>query len=544
MQYNRTLSAKLVLIVFMICQIGFSQVNYLDKHISLSVREQKLEDVLIMIGRKAGFGFSYNANAVPGDSLVSLDANNIKISRILTQLIGNDYQYKMVGNHVVILHINRQAKKAKKDRKNTYTITGYIIDSRTGQKISEATVYDLSSMNSALTDNRGYYSLELPSGPDMIGLSYCKRSYFDTVLIIEPSDNPALDVHLVPEPAVPERIPMKKLQNDSTELYKSPAVKWFVREDMIAHSLNLDIYEKRPGQLSFLPYAGTNSKVSGAIVNNVSVNILAGYSDGTRGVEMGGLVNIDGTDMCGIQIAGLGNMVGRNTTGVQLAGIFNTCKGSVKGVQIAGISNLGFDTVSGAQVAGIYNHLNGEMKGVQLAGFMNSAGNDVDGIQVAGFANITAGDVKALQLSGFYNHSCNVGGVQVSGFSNVAAGNVRFMQVAGFSNFGKNIGGLQLAGFSNIASDTVAVVQLSGAANYAKTVSGIQVAGIINIATQNNRGFQLAGLLNIADTVKGCQLAVFNYADTVTGVSFGLFSLVRKGFRCFEVSADDATTAG
>lgn len=231
-------------------------------------------------------------------------------------------------------------------------------------------------------------------------------------------------------------------------------------------------------QLSLVPGVGTNFAPAGRAVNHVSINLLAGYNYGLKGVELGGVINIDRSDVRYAQLAGFGNLVGGNVTGLQAAGFFNANKGALtKGVQAAGFANL-----------------NRSMTGAQLAGF----------------TNLSLGNVTGAQFSGFYNQS----------------GDFKGAQGAGFHNHARSVDGLQLAGFSNIALDSVHGAQLSSFFNHAKHVDGLQASGFVNHAK----------------TVKGVQLGIINIADTVEkGVTIGLVNIVRKGMLQFELSTNDVT---
>ena len=70
-------------------------------------------------------------------------------------------------------------------------------------------------------------------------------------------------------------------------------------------------------QISLLPFVGSNNGLSGNTINNYSINMLGGYSLGTRQIELGFFFNIDRGDVSWLQIGGVGNLVGRNVYGVQ-----------------------------------------------------------------------------------------------------------------------------------------------------------------------------------------------------------------------------------
>lgn len=233
-----------------------------------------------------------------------------------------------------------------------------------------------------------------------------------------------------------------------------------------------------PAQLSFFPPLSTNGLESGKVVNNVSVNLFAGYQGGLNGVELGGFANVIKHNMNGAQFAGFGNTVFGNANGAQFSGFYNT--------------NLGYT------------------KGAQFAGFANVVVDSADAIQFAGFSNV---------------NTMSSTGIQAAGFSNVVVGNYKGGQIAAFSNTTMgSISGPQIAGFANITTGNV---------------NGIQLAGFANVTAKDISGSQISGFINVAKKVKGSQIGFINVADSVEGASIGFLSFVKDGYRRIELEGNE-----
>jgi len=114
-----------------------------------------------------------------------------------------------------------------------------------------------------------------------------------------------------------------------------------------------------PVNLSLVPVISIGQPVGYKTVNNVQLNVGAGYADVLRGAALG-VVSIIGEDAVGVQ-AGVTNWVWRDLTGVQ-AGVVNTVFGTADGAQ-AGVINYA-RSASFAQ-AGVVN-ISKSAKGVQL----------------------------------------------------------------------------------------------------------------------------------------------------------------------------------
>ncbi|MFZ6010838.1 MAG: LA_2272 family surface repeat-containing protein, partial [Bacteroidota bacterium] len=234
----------------------------------------------------------------------------------------------------------------------------------------------------------------------------------------------------------------------------------------------------RTTQVSFVPFVGTNRKLSGNVINDYSFNILGGYALGTQKLEIGSIFNVDRG----------------NVNGIQFAGLFNTVGGRVKGVQLAGLFNANGDSLDGTQLAGLIN--------VNLKGSKKFSG--------AGLINFTRLDSRAVQFAGLFNATIGAQrGPQVAGLFNFSTGSVTPLQWAGLWNFS------------------------------AGNMKGAQVAGLWNFAGGEVTGGQVSGLLNYATRMKGAQVGLINISDSIRGVPVGFFSFSLKGYHKLEISADE-----
>ncbi len=254
-----------------------------------------------------------------------------------------------------------------------------------------------------------------------------------------------------------------------------------------------DPKETRLVQVSFIPNLGTPNYPADRFVNNISLNVIAGYQGGVKGVELGGFANIDNGDVLGAQGAGFVNVVRGGLTGVQAAGFANYLEGPSKGVQYAGFVNFHKSHITGLQSAGFVNYT-----------------SSVTGLQGAGFVNVTLEDSKGAQGAGFVN-------------ANLA--DYKGFQGAGFVNLTKELHGVQTAGFVNVARDTKGA-QFSGFGNAARDMNGAQVSGFLNLARKVN-GVQI-GFVNVADTVE-------------KGATIGILNIVRHGMHRWEIDHNDIT---
>lgn len=422
------------------------QQSHLSKRISLTCMSLPLNKALDEIARMGDFSFSYNADLIDADSLVSFHAEGERVGSILENLFGEKVRNKEVGNHVILMQAAGREEIRSLRQETEFIVSGHILDARSGHRLKDAIIYEISRRRSVLSDDRGFYTFPLPAGSDIQGLYFARTGYADTVVFVRPVRNYSMNV------------PLKPLYNDITPLSSRPAelavnpidsialVTMLVPRKALITSGNLQVYGTRAFQVSLIPYVGTNWMNKGSYTSAVSFNLLAGYSGGVNGFELGGLVNIVRRDVRGMQIGGLANIVGRDYSGVQIGGLFNMDLGHYKGLQLSGIMNYQLDTLTGTQISGLCNYLEGKMQGVQVAGLANITTGHADGWQVGGLVNIASRDVSQAQIGGLFNYGRHVYGIQIGGLVNISNGNVNGLQIGGLLNYARSVIGLQLGG--------------------------------------------------------------------------------------------------
>jgi hypothetical protein len=475
--------SRLVIIVFWLASIaaaGQSSVPFLERTITITFKNERLDAVLKKISEKGGFTFSYNSSIVQNEKIINKVFTQKTIREILDELFEGTIQYKARGKYVILT----KDISAKNDK----VYGGYVVDEATGQRLKNVSVYDPITLTSAVTDSYGYFEIEIPKPSQELRLVVNKQNYTDTLVSLNPKEGRLLNI--------PLKINKEKLNTFADSVGVKLKRFWqktkvFTREQVNMTNISDSIHRKT--QISFVPFIGTNHALSGNVINDYSFNILGGYSLGVRKAEIGGVFNIVRGDVKGFQLAGTFNAVGGNVEGAQFAGMFNANRGTVHSGQLAGLYNFNWGEVNGFSAAGIFNFSRHGSRAVQLAGLSNFTIGDQLSPHFAGLLNFTTGTAKS-QLAGIYNFAGrNVTGWQAAGIFNFAAGNVR----------------------------------------------GAQTAGIFNITGKELRGAQVSGVLNVAKSVHGVQVGLLNIADSVGGIPIGLLSVVLKGYHKIEISADE-----
>jgi len=337
----------------------------LDKKITVDFTRARLAEVLNDIGRKGSFYFSYNGRWVPKDSVVSIKAISQPISWVLKELFGDKYEYEEQNNYLIISAALPPLSLINTDitnDNNSYSISGIVVDQRSGERLMNASIYDKQNLAATLSDEHGYFKLKVRvRNPGALRITASKILYKE------------ISMNFLQPVAINNRAKSWQYKRAGANGVENDVFgRVFISARQRIQSLNIpDFFAKRPFQISIAPGLSTHGLFSSQVVNRFSVNLAGGYTAGVNGLEIGGLFNINKGDSKYIQLAGVFNLVGGNFTGIQLAGVNNRSLDTVEGIQLAGFINKAETQVSGMQIAALTNEAH-KLKGVQI-GLVNVA---------------------------------------------------------------------------------------------------------------------------------------------------------------------------
>lgn len=395
----------LLIVVNGLCALA-RQVPVLERTVTLVAQDERLDSFLKRLSHEAGCVFSYSASALDVKQSVTHQFNNQTTREVLETVFDGQVRLKQRGVYVILTPLPKSSREV--------VISGYVVDETSGAKVESATVYNPVTLRSVTTDQYGYfeYVVKKPT-PDDYKLVVKKVDYTDTMVFASPKRSSFQKI--------PIRIDKEKLNNVGESIAKPATQLWLWTKRSVAsiHVNNVRDTIHRTWQVSFVPFVGTNRKLSGSVNNDWSFNIIGGYSAGTNKAEFGGVFNINTGNVKAFQAAGMFNLNGGETQGVQLGGTFNLNLQSTQGVQAAGFANLTMQDAHGAQLAGFMNLTSKHTEGAQVAGFANIS-KSIRGTQVAGFVNI-AQRVNGSQI-GFLNIADSIRGIPVGFLSFVAKG--------------------------------------------------------------------------------------------------------------------------
>ncbi len=370
--------------------------------VSIVFEKQTLIEALVKLDDVTRQHLSYNPQTLPTSVVVDRSFEQMPPKLILQEILGSNYQIKIVGNYLII----QKAPASKKD-KTTFELSGGVRDAKTGEQLKDVSIYEVNSLKSTLSDENGAFDLKASTGISEVTFVISKRFYQDTIIRVTKQGVIGDPIVLKSEKEIKNHL----LIRERVSKFSKGIASFFTSNENRKHAENINFTDTRWLQVSLVPSIGTNRKMSSQIRNIVSMNAISGYAYGVRGLELGGVYNMDRKEVHGVQLGGLGNIVGGEVNGLQMGGFINTTKDYVHGAQIGGVINVASDSVRGLQMGGVTN-ITKEMKGVQIAGFSNH-NKETSGMMLSSFLNTTA-TINGLQLSGLLNVAGKVNGLQFS----------------------------------------------------------------------------------------------------------------------------------
>lgn len=382
----------IALLFLLITLNGFSQQKTppLERLVSIKATNMPVGEVLQKISDLGKFSFSYNTQSIDPNRKISLQMENKPVRTILHAIFRGSVIFKSKNNYIIL----SIAPEKQEIEPKYLQVSGYTFDKPTSGKLKHVSILEETTLISTISDNYGYFTMQVPNSTKQIKLNINKAGYGDTVLILSKDYFQAVEIVLWPDPPKQEIPP----ENDTiitivdTHSVAEPVVTlpekvkgfdFLLNDKMRTNLRNLRDTLFRKVQFAVLPPLSTNKLVGPNVVNNISFNLLAGYTGGVKYAEIGGLMNVDRGDVSYFQVAGLINAVGGKTKGFQAAGLINGCYNNVHGAQFAGLCNINLKLTKGFQAAGLFNYSK-VVNGIQVAGLFNYA-KKVKGVQLATF---------------------------------------------------------------------------------------------------------------------------------------------------------------
>lgn len=241
------------------------------------------------------------------------------------------------------------------------------------------------------------------------------------------------------------------------------------------------VYKHSVLHFGLFPGFSTNGLNPGEFNNDLSINLISGYSHSNRIIEINGVTGFKTASSTGIHLSGIADFIGVNGQ----VGLTDKEKRSEK--------RSGYETnLTGVQLSGLYNYVGSNVSGGQITLGVNKTSNYLIGVQFAGLINYVGGFTIGSQASILGNYSK------------------------------KSMSGVQLSLLVNYTNGSYSGIQI-GAYNHAGVINSVKGPG-----ASTNSALQI-GLINTSGNMGGTQIGLINIGNRVTGTQIGLINIFKNG---------------
>jgi len=196
--------------------------------ISIAFNNELLTEVLVKLEKISGYSFAYQSDILPANYRITKAFKNKSIERILSDVLkGTGVSFQIVDKHIIL---------KKKVKRKKYTLSGYVGDAKTGQKLINVNVYDKESNSGTISNNYGHFNLTLEEGVYNIVFSYIGMHKMEKLIVFDKDKqlnielNPNLEIEevivkgLSNKPLIDEETPIGKMNVSPIEMSKYPVL--------------------------------------------------------------------------------------------------------------------------------------------------------------------------------------------------------------------------------------------------------------------------------------------------------------------------------
>lgn len=298
-----------------IAQTVYLQANPLAKRLSLQYSSITIQNLLAKISSETGATFSYDAATIDLNEKVLINVENITVDKILQQVFKDKLCFKESGKFIIISKCKEKSKQAIQAEETTPTTR--------------------------------FEPLEVPK---------------------------AIELHSSLKPVITYSPAYQQQLAPTEEIIKPVIAAIYILEQENARTKdtsNDDTKSISPIQVSFVYPLGSSGRKSIEKTYYLSLNMIGGKVGGVKGVELGGVLNINIQSTTGVQAAGVFNKTAKSNGAFQLAGFLNAVSEGSTSLQAAGVANLSNGDAK-IQASGIANYSKGDAI-IQAAGVLNKA---------------------------------------------------------------------------------------------------------------------------------------------------------------------------
>lgn len=233
----------------------------LSKVIDFKAVNIPLPDALINLSEAAEISIAFHPRLFSRSKKINLSLQQASVEDILKACLKTtNVIFKLENDHIIL------AEKPKED----FTISGYIEDSESGERLVAATIWEAYSGKGTTSNDYGFFSLKIPEGKIELQSSYL--GYQGKVATITLSKNKKLNIALKPSVTLQEVI-VTDTEFDKRQAYLTLGKGKKVNLNDLTTNISLG------GEPDLIRFLGTKAGVQSGADGIGGMNVRGGTSD-------------------------------------------------------------------------------------------------------------------------------------------------------------------------------------------------------------------------------------------------------------------------
>ena len=235
--------------------------SILSKKINFETTNTPIADALIDLSEAADINIAFHPRLFKREQTISVNIKNKNLEQILKQCLANtNVAFKVEGEHLILFQ-----KPPKR-----YTISGYIEDALTGERLIAATIWESHSSKGTTSNDYGFFSLKIPEGEAELHASYL--GYQSSIKIFPNSKNQTIQLKLTPS------ITLKEVIVNASD-FKEAQAHLSLSKGTPVNLQNLKTNVSLVGESDIIQYFSTQANVQSGSDGIGGLNIRGGNAD-------------------------------------------------------------------------------------------------------------------------------------------------------------------------------------------------------------------------------------------------------------------------
>jgi hypothetical protein len=192
-----------LLFFFQLSSRSYGQDQLSELRISLTGKENTIQQVLEKITLQTGYLFTYDADLISGRQKVELLVSDMPLEEVLDSLFRDPrLEYRVIDRNIVIYQKNALAPSPLVEEIDRSILQGNIVDGQSGKPLSYATIALYGTSLGSITNQEGEFAFKIPARytDPILVISYMgyKQKYLPVVYPLEEHLTIPLDRELIP----------------------------------------------------------------------------------------------------------------------------------------------------------------------------------------------------------------------------------------------------------------------------------------------------------------------------------------------------------